>query len=95
MECFIQNVNDIDADKLRSLEHVVGQHLHANQQVVIRVVDVGTEPSHETRNEALARAAEIARQGRANAAAQGASDEEVDAALDEAVRHVRQQQRSG
>ena len=95
MECFIQNVNDIDADKLRSLEHVVGQQLRANQQVVIRVVEVGTEKSDETRNQALGRAAEIARQGRANAAAQGVSDEEVDAALDEAIRHVRQQQRNG
>jgi hypothetical protein len=53
VECFIQNVNDIDADKLRSLEHFVGQHLLANQQVVIRGVDVGTEKGDETRNQSL------------------------------------------
>ena len=95
MECFIQNVKDIAADKLRALEQVVGQPLHANQQVVIRVVDVGMEASDQTRKDALARAAAIARRGRANAAAQGVSDQEVEAAIDEAVRHVRRQQRNG
>ena len=95
MESFIQNVKDIDADRLRSLEHVVGQNLNGNQQVAIRVVDIGTEPSEHIRNEALARAAEIARQARANAAAQGVSEEEVEAAIEEAIRHARQRKRNG
>lgn len=95
MVTFIQNVMDIDADKRQALEHVVGQHLRANQQVVIRVVDVGEEPSPHVRNEALAKAAEIARRGRAAAAVQGVSEIEVDEVIDEAIRHARQQERNG
>lgn len=95
METFIQNVKDIDADKRQALEHVMGQHLDANQQVAIRVIDFGKEPTGQARNEALARAAEIARRGRASAAAQGATENEVDAAIDEAIRHARRQQRNG
>lgn len=95
METFIQNVKDIDADKRQALEHLVGHHLDANQQVVIRVIDVGEEPTPQVRNEALARAAEIARRGRASAAAQGATEIEVDAAIDEAIQHTRRQKRNG
>ncbi len=95
MVTLIQNVKDIDADKRQALERIVGQHLRANQQVVIRVIDVGEEPSPQVRNDALAKAAEIARRGRAAAAAQESSDTEVDEAIDEAIRHVRQQKRNG
>jgi hypothetical protein len=95
MEMFIQNVKDFDADKREALEHVVGRHLDANQQVVIRVIDVDEQPSQQARNEALARAAEIARRGRASAGAQGVTEDEVDAAIDEAIRQVRRQKRNG
>ena len=95
METYIHNVRDIDADKLRSLEHVLGHDLDADQQVVIRVSNVVAEPDEETRSNALANAAEIARRGRANASAQGVSDEEANAAIEEAIRHVRQQKRNG
>jgi hypothetical protein len=95
MVTFIQNVRDIDADKRQALEHVVGQHLRADQQVVIRVIDVGEEPSPQVRNEALARAAEIARRGRAGAVAQGATEIEVDEVIDEAIRNVRRQNHNG
>ena len=53
------------------------------------------EPNPQARNEALARAAEIARRGRASAAAQGVSEIEVDAAIDEAIQYVRRQKRNG
>ncbi len=33
------DVRDIDSDDRRALEHVIGQRLSENQQVVIRVVD--------------------------------------------------------
>jgi hypothetical protein len=95
MVTFIQNVKDIDADKRQALEHIMGQHLGANQQVVIRVIDVDKEATGQARNEALARAAEIARRGRASAAAQGVSEVEVDAAIDEAIQYVRGQNRNG
>ena len=95
MVSIIQTVKDIDADKRKALEQIVGQRLSANQQVAIRVIDVGEEPNSMVRNEALARAAEIARRGRAAAAAQGASEIQVDEAIDEAIRHVRQQKHNG
>jgi hypothetical protein len=69
----------------------LGRRLDANQQVVIRVIDVGDEPAPQARSEALARAAEIARRGRASTAAQGATEIEVDAAIDEAIWHARRQ----
>ncbi len=40
MESIVRNVKDIQADDRRSLEHVVGQHLQDNQQVIIRVLTV-------------------------------------------------------
>lgn len=92
---FIRNVNDIDAVKRQALEQLVGQHLRADQQVVIRVVDGAEAPNPQARNEALAKAAEIARRGRAAVAAQGATELEVDEAIDEAIRHVREQKRKG
>jgi hypothetical protein len=95
METFFQNVKDIDADKRQALEHVIGQQLDANQQVMIRVIDVDKQPSPKARNDALAMAAEIARRGRASAAAQGVTANEVDAAIDEAIQHVRRQKRNG
>ena len=38
MDSIVRNVKDIKADDRRSLEHVVGQHLEDNQQVIIRVM---------------------------------------------------------
>jgi hypothetical protein len=95
METFFQNVSDIDANTRQALEQVMGQHLDANQQVVIRVIDVGKEANPEARNNALAQAAEIARRGRASAAAQGVTEVVVDAAIDEAIQHVHRHERDG
>jgi hypothetical protein len=89
MDSIIRNVKDIEADKRSAFESVIGRKLRDNQQLFIQVIDVGVEPDEETRRNALDRAAEIARQGRANAAAQGVSEEEIDRAIDEAMHHVR------
>lgn len=89
MESVIRNVKDIEADKRQWIEAAIGHRLKESQQVIIRVVDVGVEPDAETRRRALAEAAEIARRGRAGAAAGCVTEEEVDAALEEAVDHVR------
>jgi hypothetical protein len=94
MVSIIQNVKDIDTDTRQALEHVVGQQLRTNQQVVIRVIDVDEQPSPRARSEALARAAEIARRGRAVAAALEASESEVDAAIEQALRQARRQKNS-
>jgi len=89
MESIIRHVKDIGADERRYLEGALGRQLQENQQVIIRVIDLGVEPDEQTRRSALADAAAIAQKGRANAAAQGVTDEEVDAAIDEAIEHAR------
>jgi len=45
METVIRNVGDIDANDRHALEHVLGQRLRDNQQLVIRVVNRQVEPS--------------------------------------------------
>lgn len=89
MESIVRNVNEIEAAERQVYEQVLGQQLRDNQQVIIRVLTPGVVPDKEVRDAALTRASEIARQGRENAAAQGVTEEEVDAALDEAFEHVR------
>jgi hypothetical protein len=39
METIIRNVGDINAQDRQALEHVIGQRLEQNQQLVIRVID--------------------------------------------------------
>ena len=89
MESVIRNVKEIAADERRYLERTLGQLLSENQQVVIHIIDVDVEPDETTRRQALGEAAEIARQGRANAARQGVTDAEADAATEEAIRKAR------
>jgi hypothetical protein len=89
METAVRNVRDIEADQRRWIEGVVGQPLQDHQQVMIQVIDAGIEPSLDRRTTALAEASEIARRGRANAAVHGVSEVEVEAATDEALRHLR------
>lgn len=89
MEAVIRHVKDIDADERRYLESALGRQLNDNQQVIIRVIEVGVEPDEQTRRQALDNAAAIARKGRSNAAAQSVSEEEVNAAIDKAIDHAR------
>lgn len=93
MESIIRNVKDIEADERQVYEHVLGQPLHDNQLVIVRVINPGVEPEPAVRDQALAEAAEIAREGRASAAAQGVSEEEAGQIIDEAIREVRSQKR--
>jgi hypothetical protein len=93
MESIVRSVKDIDADKRTWIESAIGRRLQENQQLIIHVVDVGTEPDAETRSRVLDQAAAIAAQGRANAAAQSVAEDEIDAAIDEAIGHARRHRR--
>jgi hypothetical protein len=93
METFIATVGDIDSNQRLVLEQLVGQQLYAGQQVMIRVADVNLEATPQARNEALAKAAEIAQHARASVAAQAVQEDAIDAVIDEAIQHVRQQKR--
>ena len=89
MESIVRNVKDIETDERQYLEQALGRQLVENQQVIIHVVDLDVEPNVEVRRDALAEASEIARRGRVHAAAQGVTEAEADAAIEEAINHVR------
>ncbi|WP_254507974.1 hypothetical protein [Anatilimnocola floriformis] len=40
MESITRNVNEIDPADRQALEHVIGQHLSTDQQVIISVVNI-------------------------------------------------------
>ena len=44
METIIRNVGDIDSQDRQALEHVLGQPLRANQQLVIRIINRQVQP---------------------------------------------------
>jgi len=44
METVIRNVGEIDAHDREALEHVLGQALRENQQLVIRIVNLQVQP---------------------------------------------------
>jgi len=94
MESISRDVKSLESDERRLYESVVGHALGENQRVIIRVVDLEAEPDQATRRAALNRAVEIASQGREAARAQGLTEEEANAAIEEAVRDVRQSRRS-
>ena len=89
MESIIRDVKNIESSERQVYESVLGHVLRENQRVVIRVIDLESEPDQASRRAALSRAVEIARQGRAAVEAQGITAEEADAAIDKAIREVR------
>lgn len=44
MENVVRNVRDIDSADRNALEHILGQPLGENQQLVIRVVTISVDP---------------------------------------------------
>ena len=89
MQTIARQVREIESDQRRWIEATIGQPLSDNQQVLIHVIDVGGNSDLNARAAALEKAAEIARQGRTNVAAQVVGDAELDAAIEEAVDHAR------
>ena len=93
MESIIRNVSDIGGDPRRWLESNLGQPLRENQQVMILVLNVGSEPDEETRRQAREELRAIQAEAAANISAQGVSPEEFDAVVDEAIAEVRRRKR--
>ena len=94
MESIVRNVADIEGNERHIYESVLGQQLRDHQQVIIRVISPGVVPDEAVRDSALDEACEIAKRGRTNAAAQGMTEEEVNATIDEAIKEVRRQRRT-
>lgn len=89
MESIISNVRDLEADKRRSLEAVLGQQLEDNQQVIIRVLTPGVEPEPAARRQALERVRALSRKAAANRESLGVSEAEADRIVDEAMEQIR------
>jgi hypothetical protein len=90
---FNEIVSDLSASKKESLEAVLGRHLEAHQRVVIQVLEAASNRGESTHREAMMRAAQIAKEGRAAAEAQGITAPQADAAISDAIRQVRQSSR--
>jgi hypothetical protein len=89
MESIIRKVRDIETSERQVLEHVLGQELKENQQVFIMVLSPGTEPDEAARRRARAGLEATFQKTEAYAREHAIADEEIDAAIDEAMEHVR------
>ncbi len=87
-----RNVTEIPEASRRSLEDLLGRQLLANQRVFIMVLDPSAVPDEAQRTSAAAGLREIIAAAQAHADQAGVSDEEIDAAVEEAMGHVRRRQ---
>jgi hypothetical protein len=89
MESIVQNVSDIQDGEKRCLENLLGQHLEDSQRVFIMVFTPGVIPDDETRRRAATSMDRTFAQTDAHARQQGITAAEADAAVEEAMNHVR------
>ena len=82
-------VNDIPEPDRRSLENLLGQPLESDQQVFVMVLSAGQTPDEATRRAAADSIRRTLEQVDQHRAAQDTTDDEFDAAVDEAMNHVR------
>lgn len=82
-------VNDIPEPDRRSLENLLGQPLQANQQVCVMVFSAGKVADDATRRAAVENIRRVLDQADRHRASHGIADEEVGAAVDEAMDHIR------
>jgi len=89
MESIVCNVADLEIAQRLWLEGTLGQPLGDSQQVFIRVLTPGVPPDPFTKGRALADVQRLAERAADYRRQQGISETEADAALDEAMNHVR------
>jgi len=90
----VDNVDALDDERRRRLEAVVGAPLEQDQQVFIMVYTPNKVPSEEARRKAVGNMRRLFDKADAHADRLGLSDDQIDAAVDAAIDHVRGQ-RSG
>ncbi len=83
------SVNEIPEPDRRSLENLLGQPLQANQQVCVLVFSAGKVADSATRRAAVENIRRTLDRVDRQRATRGIADEEVDAAADEAIEHIR------
>ncbi len=89
----VQNVKDVPDNGKRWLEEVLGHHLDDTQQVFIMVFTPGAPPSEACRKESRSGVQAARANVQKHMTEHGASDQEYDAAVDEAMERVRPLQR--
>jgi hypothetical protein len=85
----VQNVKDLQANGKRWLEEILGQPLSDHQQVFIMVFTPSVAPSDESRQRARLGLEAIFQKTEAYAREHQVSDDEIDAAIEEAMAQVR------
>jgi hypothetical protein len=88
----VENVRNLQENRKRVLEDILGQKLKENQQVFIMAFTPGTVPTEKDRQEALAGLKETWEKVDRHMKKHGVTGEEFDAAVDEAVKQVRHRQ---
>jgi hypothetical protein len=83
------SVNDIPDAARRALEDLLGRHLEANQKVCLVVISPPQEPDEETRRQAVERIRRRQAKTDQHMAELGITTEEFNAAVDEALEHIR------
>ena len=82
-------VNDMAAAERHAIESLLGASLNADQQVFVMAYTPTAEPSDAARQVARAGLSEIFAKIDKYAAEHGISEEEAEAAIEEAMQHVR------
>jgi hypothetical protein len=85
----VESVRNLQAGGKRWLEAILGQQLQESQQVFIMVLSPGTEPDEAARRQARAGLEAVFQKAEAYAGAHGIDEDEIDAAIQEAMQHVR------
>jgi hypothetical protein len=85
----VESVRNLQASGKRLLEDILGQQLQDNQQVFIMVFSPGSEPDEVDRRQALAGLETTFQKTAAYASEHAISDNEIEAAIQEAAQQVR------
>lgn len=91
MESIVRNVKDIELSERRVYENVLGQELADNQHVFIMVMTPNAVPDEAQRRRAFADIERLSEKAADHARRQGATEQEIDDVIDEAVEHARRQ----
>jgi hypothetical protein len=89
MQPLVRNVNDIDSADRQAIEHLLGRPLDADQNVFIMAFTPGATPDAATREQARKRLESTLAATQRHATDKGVTADEADAAVEEAMQHVR------
>ncbi len=85
----VESVGNLEAGEKRLLEEMLGRPLQEDQQVFLMVLSPGADPDEESRRQARVGLEAVFQKTTAYAVEQGASENEIDAAIRDAAEQVR------